>query len=55
MDAITISAAILIAALELSVIALIRRSFRSRPESSTYHKLLAIHIADTTRSAGRYR
>jgi hypothetical protein len=32
---------------------LLKRLFRRRPAPSTYHKALAVHIAATTRSAGR--
>lgn len=53
MDALTLSFAIAGALIELSIIALIRRSMRSRGNPSTYHKMLAVHIASTTRSAGR--
>lgn len=35
------------------MVGLLKRLFRRRRPPSTYHKALAIHIAATTRGAGR--
>jgi len=52
-EPLTLAAAIAGVILELSVIGLLRRAWRARNQPSTYHKFLAVHIADTTRSAIR--
>lgn len=35
------------------MVGFLKRLFRRQPPPSTYHKTLAVHIAATTRSAGR--
>ena len=53
MDDITLFGTIAIVVMGMLAKRLLRLWLPEGPQSSTYHKVLAVHIADTTRSAGR--